>query len=314
MPIFSALPRWMPTSLKRSLALILLALGAASGALLSGCGSGSTVEPLKPARVASFGDGWSDIGQTGGRFTVNDGSASIWVERVASSYGNTLTAKISGGLGFAQGNSLIDTGAHSIADQITAFLGANVIDTRDLLIIDPGVAQLIALAAANPTDNAALNTAATTSGQSLAAQVLRLKDAGAKHIVIASAPDLGKTPFAAAQTAPRTAALTAATRAFNDSLKVALSGITAEVLYIDNEAYVNILHATPGTLGAGGTSILAACAPATFNTNSCTTATLNTGITTATYNLSLYADDRHLTPAAHRLLGDSAYNKIKSRW
>lgn len=312
MPIFSALPRLMPASFTRSLALILLTLGVASSALLSACGSGSTFEPLKPTRVASFGDGLSDVGQTGGRFTVNDGTASIWVERVATSYGNTLTAKISGGLGFAQGKSLIDTGANSVADQITAFLGANTIGARDLLIIDAGVAQLAALAIANPTDNAALNAAAAASGRALAAQVQRLTAAGGKHVVIASAPDLGKTPFAAAQS--RAAALTAATRAFNDGLKIALSGVTAEVLYIDNEAYVNTLHATPSTLGTGGTSILAACAAATFNTTSCTTATLNTGVTAATYNLSLYADDRHLTPAAHRLLGDNAYNKIKARW
>jgi phospholipase/lecithinase/hemolysin len=28
----------------------------------------------------------------------------------------------------------------------------------------------------------------------------------------------------------------------------------------------------------------------------------------------LYADDRHLAPTAHRLMGDAAYSKIKARW
>ena len=279
-------------------------------ALLTACGSGSTFQPLNPTRVISFGDGYSDVGQTGGKFTVNDGTQNIWVERVASSYGKTITAKVSGGLGFATGGADVN----AIAAQITAFLPGNI-GASDLLIIDAGVAELAALATANPTNNAALNAAATASGRALAAQVLRLTAAGAKHVVIANAPDLGKTPFATLQT--RTVALTAASRAFNDSLKVSLASVTDNVLLVDNEAYVNTLFSNPSNLGAGGTAITAstpACRTATFNTNTCTTATLNIGVTTLTYNLSLYADDRHLAPSAHRLLGDNAFSKIKARW
>lgn len=301
-------------------------------ALLVACGSGSTFQPLKPTRVISFGDGLSDLGQTGARFTVNDGSANIWVERVATSYGNTITAQISGGLGYAQGGARISSAstdgsttavasvvvlpsADTIAAQISAFLAANTIGASDLLIIDTGISELAALANANPTDNAALATAATASGRSLAAQVLRLTAAGGKHVVIANAPDLGKAPFATLQT--RTAALTAATRAFNDSLKINLASVTADVLLIDNEAYVNALIAAPTTLNPAATALTVstpACATATFNTTGCTTATLNVGVTSATYSLSLFSDDRHLTPAAHRLVGDNAYNKIKNRW
>lgn len=276
-------------------------------ALLSACGAGSTFQPLNPTRVISFGDGFSDVGQTGGKFTVNDGTQNIWVERVASSYGKTITAKISGGLGFASGGADVN----AIAAQITTFLPGNI-GVSDLLIIDAGVAELAALATANPTNNVALNAAATISGRALAAQVLRLTAAGARHVVIANAPDLGKTPFAMLQT--RTVALTAASRAFNDSLKTALAGVTDNVLLVDNEAYVNSLFASPSNLGAGGTASIPACATATFNTNTCTTATLNIGVTTLTYNLSLFADDRHLAPGAHRLLGDNAYSKIKARW
>lgn len=279
-------------------------------ALLSACGSGSTFEPLKPTRVISFGDGYSDVGNTpgGGKFTVNDGTQNIWVERVASNYGKTITASINpGGLGYASGGS----GVTSMTAQITAFLPGNI-GASDLLIIDAGIAELAALATANPVDNAALNSAAAASGRALAAQVLRLQTAGAKHIVIANAPDLGKTPFATAQT--RTVALTAASRAFNDSLKTALAGVTANVLLVDNEAYVNTLFGSPSLLGTGGTASVPACATATFNTSTCTTTTLNISVTTATYNLSLFADDRHLGPSAHRLLGDNAYAKIKARW
>ncbi len=304
MQVISALIRALSTRLMPG------ALIVASSIALVACGSGSTFQPLKPTRVISFGDGLSDLGQTGAKFTVNDGSINIWVERVATSYGNTITAQISGGLGFASGGANVN----AIAAQITAFLPGNI-GASDLLIVDAGVAELAALATANPTDNAALNAAATVSGRALAAQVLRLTAAGAKHVVIANAPDLGKTPFASLQT--RTVALTAASRAFNDSLKNSLAGVTADVLLIDNEAYVNALIAGPTTLNPSATAATVstpACATATFNTTSCTTATLNVGVTTATYSLSLFSDDRHLTPAAHRLVGDNAFNKIKNRW
>jgi phospholipase/lecithinase/hemolysin len=291
-----------------------ITLGCA--ALLSACGSGSTFEPLVPSRVISFGDGLSDVGNSagGGKFTVNDGTVNIWVERVATSYGKTITASVNpGGLGFAQGGSRVNTGTYSIADQITAFLPGNI-GANDLIIVDAGVAELAALAAANPSDSA-LTTAADAAGRALGVQVLRLTAAGGKHVVVANAPDLGKSPFAQAQT--RTAAISAATRAFNDGLKLSLANVTSGVLFIDNEAYINTLIASPTLLGSGGnatTVSTAACATSTFSTNTCTTSTLATNVTAATYALHLYSDDRHLAPAAHRLLGDNAYNKIKNRW
>jgi outer membrane lipase/esterase len=272
-------------------------------ALLSACGSGSTFEPLSPARVISFGDGLSDVGQTGAKFTVNDGTVNIWVERVASSYGKTITPQVSGGLGFARGGARVNTGANSIADQITAFLAANTIGASDLLIIDAGVAELAALAAANPAD-AALAIAADAAGRALGAQVLRLTAANGKHVVIANAPDLGKTPFASAQA--RVAGFSAATRAFNDGLKIALASVTNSVLFVDNEAYINTLYTTPTTLGAGGNVTTPAC---TGIVTACNASNAN-----ASYGVFLFADDRHLTPRAHVLLGDNAYSKIKNRW
>ncbi len=295
----SALSRFIPS--------LCTALLAASALFLAACGSGSTFEPLAPTRVISLGDGLSDLGQTGSKFTVNDGTVNIWVERVASSYGKTITAKVSGGLGFAQGGARVNTGANAIADQITAFLAANTIGASDLLIVDAGVAELAALAAANATDPA-LATAADAAGKALAAQVLRLTAAGGKHIVIANAPNLGRTPFAVAQA--RTAGFTAATRAFNDGLKIALANVTTDVLFIDNEAYVNTIYNSPSLLGTGGNVVLAACSTPTAQT--CTPTTLAAGVTN--YNLHLFADDRHLGPSAHRLLGDNAYNRIKARW
>jgi outer membrane lipase/esterase len=283
-----------------------ITLGAS--ALLAGCGSGSTFEPLVPTRFVSFGDGLSDLGQSGSRYTVNDASVNIWPQQLAANYGRTLTASISGGLGFAAGDARV-AGANSIATQIDAFLAANTIGSSDVLVIDAGIAELIALAQASPGNDAALRTAADLAGKALGAQVLRLTAAGGKHVVVGNAPDLGKTPFATASN--RVAGLTAATRAFNDGLKIALANVTDNVLLIDNESYVNTIHNSPSTLiGAGGNVTQAACSTPTALT--CTTTTLTIGVTN--YNLHLYADDRYPTPNAHRLIGNNAFNRVKARW
>ncbi len=290
---------------RRSALKVAAGLSVSLSLLLAGCGSGSTFEPLVPTRVVSFGDGLSDLGQTGSKFTVNDGSVNIWVERVAASYGLSIKAAAAGGLGFAQGGARINTGANSIADQITAFLAANTIGAKDLLIIDAGVAELAALATAQASD-ADFKTAADAAGKALATQVQRLGAAGGKQIVIANAPDMGKAPLAT--TAPaRTAGYTGATRAFNDGLKIALASFSDNVLLVDNEAYVNALHTTPTTLGASPNVTAAAC-------TGVVTACTGTANVAPNYAVYLYADDRHLAPTAHRLIGDNAYNKIKARW
>lgn len=299
-----ALPRIAPFSSGRLAKQACAVFGLVLGLFLTGCGSGTTFEPLAPTRVISFGDGISDVGQTGSKFTVNDGTVNIWVERVATSYGRTITAQVSGGLGYAQGNARVDTGTFAISNQISTFLGSNTIGANDLIIIDAGVAELAALAAAN-TNDAALATAADAAGRALATQVRRLTAAGGRYVVIANAPDLGKSPFASAQT--RTAAISAATRAFNDGLKIALANVTSSVLLIDNEAYVNALITTPTLLGTSGNVTAAACTGALA---ACT----GTSNVVANYAVYLYADDRHFTPRAHSLIGDNAFNRIRNRW
>jgi outer membrane lipase/esterase len=304
MTVFSSSAPSFLRSTRRQTLRVFGALGAATA--LAACSDGSTFEPLAPSRFVSFGDGWSDLGQSGNRFTVNDGSINIWVQQMAARYGKTITSQASGGLGFARGGARVDTGANSIAAQITAFLSGHTIGASDVLAVDAGLSELIALA--STLSGAALNTAAEAAGKTLALQVRRLTAAGGKYVVLANSIDLGKTPFALSLN--RAAELNRATRAFNDALKVALADVTGQVLLIDNEAYVNLVHTTPTSyLGASPVVNAAACTAATFNSTTCTPATAN-----ANYAAYLFADDRHPTPAAHRLIGDNAYNKVKERW
>jgi outer membrane lipase/esterase len=283
---------------RRQVLRTLSASGAAT--VLAACGSGSTFEPLVPTRFVSFGDGWSDLGQTGNRFTVNDGSVNIWVQQLAARYSRSITAQASGGLGFAQGGARVNTGANSIADQITAFLAVNTIGSSDVLVVDAGVSELIALASS--TSTTPLNTAAANAGTALANQVRRLTSAGGRHVVIANAIDIGKTPFGAS----RAAQLLSATRSFNDALKIALADTNNGILLIDNEAYVNNLISTPSLIGGNAVVNAPAC-PGSANT--CTPANANTN-----YGVYLYADDRHPTPTAHALIGNNAYDQVRERW
>lgn len=298
MSVFSS-----PSFSRRQVLGALSATGVAS--MLAACGDSSTFEPLVPTRFVSFGDGWSDLGQTGSRYTVNDSSVNIWVQQLAASYSKTITAQASGGLGYAQGGSRVNTGANSMADQITSFLGSNTIGASDVLVLDAGVSEIIALASA--LTGTALNTATDAAGKALAVQARRLTAAGCKHLVVANAMDVGKTPYAL--TPNRTAELSAATRAFNDALKIALADVTNSMLLIDNEAFVNLVYNSPSSyLGTGALNSPAACTPA-VNTNTC-----NAASAVSNYNSYLFADDRHPTPAAHRSIGDNAASKVKARW
>jgi outer membrane lipase/esterase len=212
-------------------------------------------------------------------------------------------------LGFARDNARVNSGANSIADQISTFLAANgnAVGAKDLVLVDAGASELVALANANASD-AALVAAADLAGKALGSQIKRLTAAGAAHVVIANAADLGKSPLFAAT---RAAGLTAATRAFNDGIKIALADVTNNVLLIDNEAYVNTIRAGAASLlGAGANTTAAVCTTPTALT--CTSGTLAAGVTNP--NLYLYADDRHFTPAANRLVGTNAYTKIRARW
>jgi outer membrane lipase/esterase len=291
---------------RRLAARACLALAVSSSVWLAACGSGNTNEPFVPtpesSRFVSFGDGLSDLGQTGGRFTVNDGTVNIWVDQLAARYGLPVKASANGGLGYALGGARVNDGTNSIANQITTHLAAGAISSKDLLIVDAGVSELAALALANPTDDNALNAAADAAGRALAEQVKRLPAAGGKQVVIANALDMGKTPFATSQN--RAAALTAATRAFNDGLKIGLANVTNSVLLIDNEAFVNALYGTTAT-----TENTTAACPSNLATTACTAANAN-----ANYGAFLFADDRHLSPNAHRSVGENAYNLIRSRW
>lgn len=260
------------------------AAALAGPALLSACGDGDIVSALRPSRIRVLGDGLSFLGSP--RFTVNDGSARLWADQIATRYGLTLTAAD----GFAAGNAT----AADIAGQIAA---AGAPDANDLFLINAPMQDIFA--------SSGSTTLAAAAGLTLANAVRALIAAGAKFVAVAGVYDLGKSPEAIALN--QVAAHSAAALAFNDSFKVNAVDLGANLLFLDLAFYVNELIRIPVSYGL--TNVTAAvCSPPVAT--SCTTATL----IDANYVDYLFADGRHFTPEAHRLFGDYAYEQIIRRW
>ena len=79
----------------------------ASAAVLVACGSSTVDSAITPTRIVSFGDAFSDLGQSGVRYTINDGSVNIWTQQFAQNYGRTITSVAAGGTSYARGNARV---------------------------------------------------------------------------------------------------------------------------------------------------------------------------------------------------------------
>jgi phospholipase/lecithinase/hemolysin len=149
------------------------------------------------------------------------------IERIAADYGfstavvpmSNITTHIvpstSGVYSFAQGNALVmspdqtsanvdspqsySAGAYggsvspalSVQAQIDLFLNNNSISTTDMFVVNAGTADVLYnIVGAGSAGGVA------TAAQNLVNQVLRLKNAGAKHIVVFGPPNMGRSPFA----------------------------------------------------------------------------------------------------------------------
>ena len=207
----------------------LMVAACASAALLAACGSSTTESAISPQRMIAFGDGMSDVGQKGTRYTVNDGSVNNWTLQVASGYGKTLTASSAGGKSYAAGNARIvakpdAAGSNTtltVKEQIDSFLASNTFTGDDLVMINGGISDVIAnMAAVNAgtMTTEQMITASRQAGTDFAAQIRRLVNAGAKYVVVAGTYDLSKTPWA---TASKTSAAPARARVWSMRCRLA---------------------------------------------------------------------------------------------
>lgn len=307
-----------------------LVAACASALLLAACGSSTTESAITPDRFIAFGDAYSDIGQKGSRYTVNNDTVNNWTLQLASHYQKTLAPVSTGGLSYAQGNARIaaqpdaagDATTPTITAQIDRFLASQTFAPNDIVLLNGGISDLIVGMAAvrSGTLSAADYVAqARQNGKDLAAQILRLVNAGAPHVVVSGSYDLGKTPWAIA--IGQETLLSEASSRFNEALLVAINDLGAHVLYIDSAYYVNLYTSAPSSFSfsypktAVCTSVDAGNGIGTgtgqVNSALCTPSTLLAG---ADVNLYVFADNVYLSPSAHRQLGTYAYDKLRARW
>ena len=307
-------PEFQSTALTRR---SLLRAGAVSGlaatvgasALLSACGSGDIVSALTPSRFISLGDGLSDVGQGGQRYTLNDGTVNIWSQKLAGRYGRPLVAQSAGGMGFAQGHAIGQALPRTLAQQVDALLASTTLTPSDVVLINlPMTDVLTPLAAvkAGTLSESAAMAQADASGRAHADLVKRLIAAGAQHIVTAGVYDMGKSPWAIAQRQEGT--FTTASLKVNDGFKSEAVNLGANLLYVDAAFLVNRSVLTGATYGFYYIDKPLCTTPSALD---CTPSTRVSGSTVSQY---VFADGIHLAPECHVQLGDYAYEQLRARW
>jgi outer membrane lipase/esterase len=303
----------------------LLAAACVSSALLAACGSGTIESQLQPARIVSFGDGISDLGQAGSLYTVN------WTAQVATSFGRPLSASAFGGKAYAMGNARVNTrpdaagktATLTVKEQIDTFLATDALGSTDLVLVGAGTADVIAetakvIAGTQSADQALVNV--RQAGRDLGAQVRRLvQAAGGRFVVVAGPYNLGRTPWATQTGLAST--MENLSGKFNEELLVSIVDLGANVLYVDAALHYNLVTAGPANYAITD-AVSVVCSSidpgpgigtgfGQVNSALCNTNTISGGVPYATY---VFADRVYPTPQAHRLFGDYAYSRIRARW
>ncbi|MBI2769336.1 MAG: SGNH/GDSL hydrolase family protein [Burkholderiales bacterium] len=308
----------------------LLAAAFLSSALLAACGSGTIESQLQPTRLVGFGDGFSDVGQAGRSYTVNDGTTNNWTSQLALDFGRSLTPVSAGGKSYAAGNARVNTKPDAagktvtltVKEQVDTFLATDALGSSDLVVIGAGTADIVAemakvTAGTQTSDQMVANV--RQAGRDLGAQVRRLVQAGARFVVVVGPYNLARSPWAA-QIGQGTLLLEASSR-FNDEMLVSIVDLGANVLYVDAALHYNLVTAVPANyslVDAASVSCTSVDAGAGIGTGTgqvnsalCTPSTITAGVA---YTTAVFADRVYPTPQAHRLFGDYAYQRIRTRW
>jgi len=286
-------------SLKRTLLASMIAAG-----LVMAPGSAS-------AQFNQFyflGDSLTDAGIYGARFTVNPGL--VWAQDLGNRYGISVTPSTQGGVDFAQGGArvtqpspLIPAGApqRSLKVQIDELLHVTPTLNPDAVyavwIGANDILVNVSAAGAGLLTAAQVQANITTAAADTLAQIARLRDAGAKRIMVFSLPDIGQTPLG--KSTP-SAPFSALSGLFNSTLQAGLASLNVDIIPINIQGLFNEIIANPASFGLTNVAMPACTTPSSLN---CTTATLVAANAGQTY---VFADVVHPTPAGHQIIADYA--------
>jgi outer membrane lipase/esterase len=291
---------------------------------------------LRPARVATalalafctasasaqftnvyvFGDSLSDAGQYGSRFTTNPGL--VTPQLVGQHYGVTVTPSFTGGLSYAQGGARVNSPSPlippnapniSIAQQVTQQLTHTPsLDPGALYQIQGGANDIFVLSQqflGGQITQAQLQAGVAQAALDLAAQVGRLRAAGAQYIIVQQLPDMGKTPDAIAA-GPQAQQLftTLSQTVFNTTLNSAIASSGVQVVQFNTSALLNEIIANPSLYGFVNTTQRACTTASSLN---CTPGTLVAPNANMNY---VFADGVHPTTGADMVLSQAIISMI----
>ncbi|RQP26626.1 SGNH/GDSL hydrolase family protein [Piscinibacter terrae] len=313
----------------------LTATGAVVSALmLASCGGGQQVERFVPTRLISFGDENSmvvdvnsdhngakytinllkDPTTTGGAAVLDCASNPVWNQYLGQYY--TLPFPECNPASVATNNrNLSAVGAlasgvsGSVRAQIDTFVAADQFTGKTLVTVLAGQNDVLAQYAAYKAGTIDITQAQANveqAGTDLAAQVNRIADLGGK-VLVATIPDQGTTPFGIAEEAAfagRAAILTMLTSRFNSKMRIGLVNDGTRIgLVLADESITGTIKSTTTTI----TNVTQAACDSTKITSvlQCTGSTLVTAAGTTGENY-LWADDRHLSGAGQRIVGNLA--------
>lgn len=289
--------------------------------LIAACGgSTSQVEPFVPKRLLVFGDDTSALTQTGRKYGVNGLNANgnidcasqpLWVQSLGAVYGfefaecNPTSAEPRAFMRAFAGARVAD-----VAAQVEAQVAAGGFREKDLATVLAGTNDILDLYAQYPGRSVdSLTAEARVRGELLAGVVNRLVGLGVK-VIVSDLPDMGLSPYAAAQKALDPTGLDRATlitnlgQAFSEQLgvKVILDG--RFVGLVQAQLRFRSIGISPGSFSLSNISN-GVC---TVGLPNCTTATLLTGADPATF---LWADDTRLSSGGHVQLATLAIDRAR---
>jgi outer membrane lipase/esterase len=302
--------------------------------MLASCGGGEQVERFAPTRLVSFGDENSlivdvnsdhngakytinalkDPTTTGGAVVLNCAGNPVWNQYLGQFYGLVFpecnpSAVATTNRNLSAVGALASGASGSVQSQIDTFVSADQFNGKTLVTVMAGqndvLAQYAAFKAGTITEDQA-RANVEQAGTDLAAQVNRIATLGGK-VLISTSPDQGITPFAFAEEAAfagRAATLTMLSSRFNAKLRIGLINDGTRIgLVLADEGILTNIKSAATTL----TNVKDAACDTTKVTSTlqCTTSTLVTGAGTSG-DAYLWADDRHLSAAGQRLVGNIA--------
>lgn len=252
-------------------------------AVLTACGSSSTVDPFKPTRVIGLGDGFNDSARA---------IAPTVADRVAANFGLGLSSVVNSG-------STTATIA-GLSAQIDSVIGAGGFTAGDLVVISVGTIDV--QNSANPTANGEV--------PELVRQVRRLlDDYNVKHVLVMPVLDVSRTPWGAANAFEQgSAPATNSTGVFNGEVLTQLGS------NFGGRSPNPVIYANSGTSPISSQFLsMTATTPLWISPFNCFKRTSCTNGATA--DTSLFdTSDTYLTPAGNKWIGDLLYNATAQGW